>query len=107
MLVSDHTPAALDVDVVEAVDHDVADGRVLQQRLERPQAEHLVQDLFDHALALGERHGNAFVRDQPLHYHADLRAHALFVQRSSCSGIERVQQLVMDLALDLKPAIGA
>jgi hypothetical protein len=36
---------ALDVDLVVAVDEDVGDGRLLQQRLERPQAENLVEHL--------------------------------------------------------------
>ena len=41
-----HDPAEpLDVDPVRAVDHDLADVRVAQQRLERPVAEDLVADL--------------------------------------------------------------
>jgi hypothetical protein len=47
MLVSTILPAR-HVDVIEAVDQDVAMVGI-QQRLERTQAEHLVQDLFDDA----------------------------------------------------------
>ena len=103
----DHAAAALDVDVVEAVDHDVADGRVLEQRLERAQAEDFVEDLLDDALALGERHGDALVADEPLDYRADLGADDLLVERAELIGVERVEQLGMYLGLDLKPAVGS
>jgi len=42
-----HLAAALDIDVLRPVDQDVADRRVLQQHLERPQAEGLVEHLVD------------------------------------------------------------
>ena len=44
--------AALDIDAFVAVDQDVADGRVLEQRLERPEAGHLVEDLGDEVVEL-------------------------------------------------------
>ena len=44
---------ALDEDLGVAVDQDVGDGRVLEQRLERPEAEQLVEDVADQLLALG------------------------------------------------------
>src|SRR5690606_33091549 len=44
---------ALDVDLVVAVDHDLADTRVVEQSLERPEAEHVGPDLGDEAVALG------------------------------------------------------
>ena len=45
-------PAALDEHVLVRVDQDVADRRVAQQRLERPETEHLVEDLAEQRLAL-------------------------------------------------------
>ena len=50
--------AALEVDPVPGVDHDLGDRRVAQQRLERPEAEHLVGDLRGQpqALLTPERH---------------------------------------------------
>ena len=98
---------ALDVDVVEAVDHDVADGGVLEQLLQRPQAEDFIENLLDELLALGHRHRQRFVDDQPLDHVADLAAHAVLVQVLELIGRQRVQQLLMDLALDLEPAVGA
>ena len=74
-----HPSGALDVDVIETVDQDVADAGVLEQRLERTQAEHFVQDLLDDALALGQRHRDAFVPHQPLHHPADLDADSVEV----------------------------
>ena len=100
-------PGALDVDVVEAVHHDVADGGILEQRLQRAQAEDLVQDLLDQPLALGQRHRERLVEDQPLHHVADLPAHAVLVQVLELLRRERVQQLLVDLALDLEPAVRA
>ena len=41
--------AALDVDLLVGVDQDVADRRVAQQRLERPEAEDLVDDVAEDA----------------------------------------------------------
>ena len=44
--------AALDVDAFVAVDQDVVDGRVLEQRLERPEPGHLVEDFGDEVVEL-------------------------------------------------------
>ena len=48
-------PLALDPDVVRAVDHDLGDGLVREQALERPVPEDVVGDLADQALAIGAR----------------------------------------------------
>ena len=45
---------ALDEDVLVRVDEDVADGRVAQQRLERPEAEHLVDQFAEQHVAFAE-----------------------------------------------------
>ena len=56
---------AFDVDLLAAVHQDVGDGRVLQQRLERTQAEHFVQHfvadllLFDANSAASARRRSA------------------------------------------------
>ena len=44
--------AALDIDAFVAVDQDVGDGRVLEQRLERAEPGHLVEDLGDEVVEL-------------------------------------------------------
>ena len=95
---------ALDEDLVVAVDQDVGDGRVLEQRLERAQAEQLVEDVADQLLALGliERLvllGQLFVDDV-----ADLRLDLLaghFVERRQ---VDKVEQALVQL--DLQVGVG-
>src|SRR3954465_1133677 len=43
---------ALDVDALVSVDQDVVDGRVLEQRLDRTQTGHLIDDLVDEGVEL-------------------------------------------------------
>jgi hypothetical protein len=51
-------PLALDVDLPGRVDEDVRHLGIAHERLDRPEAVHLVQDLVDQllAVALAERH---------------------------------------------------
>ena len=46
--------AAFDVDLLRAVDHDVGDGLVGEQRLERAEPEHVGDQRFDELALLGE-----------------------------------------------------
>ena len=103
----DQLAGALDVDVVEAVHHDVADGGVFEQRLQRAQAEDFVEHFFDEALALGDGHRDLVFVDQPLHHVADLVAHAFFAERFELLRRERVDQLRVDPGFDLEPAVGS
>ena len=48
--------AALDVDIAIAVDHDLGDGRVAQELLDRTVPEHLGHQLIHHLLAFGPGH---------------------------------------------------
>ena len=50
------TAVARDEHPVGAVDPDLFDGRVLEQRLERPEARDPGDQLGDHALGVGDRH---------------------------------------------------
>jgi hypothetical protein len=54
---------ALDEDVVVAVDQNVGDRAVLEQGLERPKAQKLVQDVVDQLRALGQDSPRAAVRE--------------------------------------------
>ena len=47
--------AALKEGRAAAVDHDLGNGVVLDERLQRPQAHHVIQNLIDDGLALGRR----------------------------------------------------
>ena len=64
-LVSSSLPRALDVDLARAVDHDLGDALVAQQRLERTEADDLVGDLLQHPDALGAGEGEALLLDRP------------------------------------------
>jgi hypothetical protein len=66
--------AALDVDVVRPVDHDLGDGLVVEQRLERPEARHVVDHLVDKGQPFVARDGEAVLGDHPVHEPADLQA---------------------------------
>src|SRR5262249_50301369 len=98
---------ALDIDVVEAVDHDVADGGILQQRFERAESEDFIENLLGEPLPFPHGHGDRFVEDEPLDGRADLSADALLVEVLELVGSQRVQELVMNLALDFEPAVYA
>jgi hypothetical protein len=54
---------ALDVDLAGAVDHDLRDRLVAEERLERAEADDLVGDLLEHPDALGTGQGEAFLVD--------------------------------------------
>ena len=58
--------APLDVEVVRAVDHDLGDRLVGEQRLERPEAADLADELVDQARALVAGDGEAVGGDDPV-----------------------------------------
>ena len=102
----DQLAGAFDVDIIEAVDHDVADGGVFEQLFQRAQAEDLIEDLFGDAVALRDGHGSAFILDQALNHISDLAADAFLVQALELILTEGAQELGVNLALDFEPAIG-
>ena len=64
---------ALDEDLLIGVDQDVADRRVAQQRLERSEAEDLVDDVAEDRVALGHADRRALLGDQLEEQRPDLR----------------------------------
>ena len=94
---------ALDVDLVVAVDQDVGDRRIAQQRLERPEAEQLVEDVRDQRLALeqAERRRGALALDHPDDQAPDLRLGLLALHPREPVEVQPVQQLLVDAALQL------
>ena len=65
-------PAALDVDVVGPVHHDLGDARVQQERLERPEATDLGDDLLDQPQAFVPRDREPVRPEEPVHDRRDL-----------------------------------
>src|SRR3546814_8921358 len=66
--------AALDEDVAVAVHQDVGDRRVLQQRLDRPEAQQLVEDVIDELRLLLAVQRLVLSDQQLAHHLADLAA---------------------------------
>ena len=95
----------LDEDVGMAVDQDVGDRRVLEQRLERAEAEQLVEHVLGQLLALGEVQRCALLgellRDQVAHLGLDLLARQVLERRE----IDEVEQAVVQLDLEVGVAI--
>ena len=94
--------AALDVDVLVGVDQDVADRRVAQQRLERPEAEDLVDDVGEDRLALGHAERHALFGDQVEEQRADFRLGARALGRGERLEVQPVEQLPVDVGLQLE-----
>ena len=103
--VSARRAVALDVDLVEAVDQDVGDGRFLEERLQRPQAEDLIEHLLDDPVLLGRGHGHALVHQQALDDAADLGTHAVLGNRRDAFQVQHADQLAMNLALQLEDSV--
>ena len=88
---------ALDVDLVVAVDEDVGDRRVAQQRLERTEAEDLVEDLDDQrvALELAEGRRLRFDVQHRVDEAANLRLGVLAADARQSIEMEPVQQVLV------------
>ena len=90
----------LDVGLVGTVDHNVGDGGIVQQLLERPQAKQLIdKDLFERELlAPVEREfqlGEHFTDDR-----TELFGQLVLVERRGCLGIDPLEQAGEHLFLD-------
>ena len=77
------------------------DGGILQQRLERAEAEDLVQDLLDDAVLLHQAERRLLFFHQLGHGGADLRAHPLAGHRGKRLQVDAVQQLAVQRELQL------
>ena len=88
--------AALDEHVLVAIDQDVADRRVAQQRLERPEPEHVVQNLGEQRFALGEAERRLFLGEQLEQQRADLALGPGAIGLGERFEIQPVQQLAMN-----------
>ena len=98
--------AALDIDAFVAVDQDVADGRVLEQRLERAEPRHLVEDFGDEVveLLLIEREplDQDVLRDELL----DVRPHLVFGQLFQRREVDLLDQPAVQAHLGVEQLVG-
>ncbi|RYZ47949.1 MAG: NADH-quinone oxidoreductase subunit NuoG, partial [Sphingobacteriales bacterium] len=91
-----HLAADLDEHPARAIDHDVGDIVARQQRLERPIAEDVVDDVLDEHVLLGHRHRHVLDRHQFGDDVPDLFGCLLGVQLGQLRQIDRVDQGVED-----------
>ena len=93
--------ADFDVDRARAVDHDVGDIVAREQRLERPVAEHVVADVVEQILLLGDRHDDILDRDDFVDDVADFFARGIGIELGQLTEIDRLDQGAEDRALGL------
>ena len=96
-----HLAGDLDVGRVGAVDHDVGDVVAGQQRLERAVAEHVVADVLEQLLLLGDRHHDVLDLDDLADDVADLLARGRRLELGELGQIDGVDQRVEDRGLDV------
>ena len=92
----------LDVDLLVRVDQDVVDRRVAQQRLERPEAEHVVENLGEQRFALAQADRRRFLGQQLAEQRANLALGARAIRLRQRFEVEPVQQLAMDVRPQLE-----
>ena len=97
---------ALDVAGGVAVDHDVGDGRVGEQRLQRPEAGDLVEQLLDHLLALDPVQRQIAQREELVQDQPQLVAQLLARQLFDRLQIDLLDQLLVKLVLQLVVRVG-
>ena len=96
----------LDEDAVGAVDHDVGDVVAREQRLERAVAEHVVADVLEQLLLLGDRHHHVLHRDDVVDDVADFLARLVHVHLGQLRQVDRVDQRAEDLRLQVVIFVG-
>ena len=92
---------ALDVDPVEAVDQNVGDGGVFEQRLERTEAEDFVENFARQALALGEAERNDFAVDRVANEDENFFAGGVAGGAAEFFQVEAVEDLAMQVGFYL------
>ena len=102
-----HLAAAFDVNLLRPVDEDVADRRVLEQHLQRAEAERLVEHFVDEPLALHAVEQRIFRVAQALDDQADFAAERVALQVAHARQVELIDQLAVDEPFEFFKALGA
>ncbi len=99
----------LDEAARRTVDHDVGDVVAGKQRLERPEAEHVVADVVEQILLLGDRQDQGLDRDDLVHDVADFVAGVIGVELGQGGEIDRLDQRAeyerLGLEVRVRPAV--
>ena len=92
---------ALDEHMVIAVDQDVGDRRILEQRLERPEAEQFVEHVADQLLALGLVERVVLLAPVPRRRCRRLRPGSARATSGRAPKVDQVQQALVKLDLEV------
>ena len=90
-----------DVGLLGTVDHHIGDVVARQQRFERAVAEHVVADIVEHVLLLGDRHHHILQPDDLADDVADFLACALGVELRELTDVDGLDQRAEDHAFRL------
>ena len=90
-------PFALDVNPARPVDQNVADRVVAQQRLQRPQAEDFVLDLFDQPRSIAIGHQPALLLQVPGDRGAQAASYGGRIERFQLGNVDGLQQMLVNL----------
>src|SRR3989442_1499570 len=104
----------LDVDLTRGVDQDVGDVRVAHERLDRPEAVDLVQDLLGEPFAVAHAERNRLLLDERGDRALQLRGGLVHLDARQVGQVHPVEQLAMDADLQVlvgpvdgrEPAVG-
>src|SRR5208282_5457489 len=93
--------SALDVDAVEAVDENVGNGGIFEQRFEWAQAKNFVEDLARQLLALGKAKRNRLAVDRTANEDENFLARRISSGAAEFFEIEAIENLAMQVRLNL------
>ena len=93
---------SLDEDLLVGVDQDVVDRRIAEQRLERPEAEHIVQDLGEQRFAFAQVDRGRLLGQQLTEKSANLTFGARAIRLRQRFQVQPVEQLAVDVATQLQ-----
>ena len=96
------TPLALDEHVAIRVDQNVADRRIAQQRLERTETEHVVEDLGEQRFPLRQAERRRFLRQQLREQRADFAFRFGTLDMRERFEVQSTEQLAMDAGAQLE-----
>src|SRR3989454_930742 len=91
----------LDVDLTRGVDQDVGDVRVAHERLDRPEAVDLVQDLLAEPFAVTHAEGDRLLLDEHGDRALQLRGGLVHLDARQVGQVNAVEQLAMDAELQV------
>ena len=98
--------AALHIDAFMTVDQNIGDGLVLEQRLERTETRHLVEDLGDEVVELLLIERQPLDQDVLRHQLLDMRPHLVFRQLLQRREVDLLDQPAMQPHLGVEQLVG-